>query len=375
MSSETVSAQKKLSSSLKERLKRCGRYHSSPISAPPRKRISYPVSTLQQTPVITELDGKGDHHQGTLGLSTPPKSAAAAGCINKEIRPDLTHVKPNYSTPTNKKDGFSNTVENSSTTYGKHSLTAPHTFSNPSPISLTQKTSTNEIPSTYFPVSNLTVSAVDIHSCCKQKSGEDTRHSFLSSTPDTTCTGLVQKNNVNNEGENEISELRYERTPIRSRNVSSCCRPSRLHFPGMSNNSFIDSDTSTGSSPGVGKQLEQLAGFQITPLKETQSANNCGSSDDAEMLQEEYERLKNTLREKEEELRKLNMVKMYRTKNDLDSLGVLVRKWRITSQQALIDLHNKLPEPKPSLTQLIDHLKIEHSIVQFNPEEEAFSNS
>ena len=60
--------------------------------------------------------------------------------------------------------------------------------------------------------------------------------------------------------------------------------------------------------------------------------------------------------------------------NNLSELQLLIDKWRTVSQQALQDLHTEMPEPKPSLTQLINHLGIEHDLIDFDSEEEAFNS-
>lgn len=82
--------------------------------------------------------------------------------------------------------------------------------------------------------------------------------------------------------------------------------------------------------------------------------------------------LQKQLKEKEECLRKLKMVKLYRSKNDLSNLDDLIIKWREVSQQVLLDLHQKLPEPKPSLSCLLQHLHIDPTFLRFNSDEEAF---
>ncbi|OWF49494.1 uncharacterized protein LOC110451711 [Mizuhopecten yessoensis] len=377
MSSCASSAQKKLSSSLKERLKRCGRYHSSPIGPPTKKRIYYPDSTLPQTPVSTETNAKGDNRQDNL--LSPVRLAAgftdeamgtSYGPSSTPLRSEKLKIDSTTSAKSENISAFtspsecSNMVNISKATYRKHALKTPTVDSSLSPE--TRDTTSNEISRTISIIAS-PIASDGINSYNKRQSQGVRQVELCSLTPDTTH--LVQKNITKDvSGHKIISEQRYERTPIRSRNVSSC-KPSRLHFSGMSDSSYIDNDTE-GSSAAC-KPTEQV-GFQITSAKETNSRAKSISTDDTEMLQEKYDRLKNTLTEKEEELRKLNMVKMYRTKNDLDSLGVLVSKWRMTSQQALIVLHNKLQDPKPSLTQLIDHLQIEHSLVHFNPEDETF---
>lgn len=88
---------------------------------------------------------------------------------------------------------------------------------------------------------------------------------------------------------------------------------------------------------------------------------------------EEKQRLLKEISEKEEVLRKLKMVKMYRTKNNLTQLQCLIEKWRGVTQQGLQDLHDALPEPKPSLTELLQHLGVDNNLVKFDPAEETFS--
>ncbi|XP_048249203.1 uncharacterized protein LOC124111726 isoform X2 [Haliotis rufescens] len=68
----------------------------------------------------------------------------------------------------------------------------------------------------------------------------------------------------------------------------------------------------------------------------------------------------------EEKLRKLKMVKMYRSKNNLQQLQGLINKWRGVTQQALSDLHNMLPEPRPSLADFVRHLQIDSDLVQLD---------
>lgn len=357
MSSETVSSRKKLSSSLKERLKRCGRYHSSPIAAPPRKLIKYPTGASPQAFSITELDGKGDNQQKCISI--PAESTV--GCVNAEEKMvtystplksnDSRHLKDDFLTPISRKSNtfmspttMSSTGDDSLETSKDLLPSALHTPLGSRSLSVMKTPGTKELPGKHPSI----VSSFVSDSCC----GESERYSGHLLTPNTA--GPIEKNVEDNASQNTKYEQKYERTPIRSKNVA---KPSRLNFPGMSNcDNLITNDVSQ----------------DVTNQRVIQSGSKCTSGDDVEILQEEYERLKNTLKEKEEELRKLNMVKMYRTKNDLDSLCVLVKKWRRTSQQALVDLHNKLPEPKPSLTQLINHLQIDHSLVCFNPEEETF---
>ncbi|XP_059171616.1 swi5-dependent recombination DNA repair protein 1 homolog [Physella acuta] len=114
-----------------------------------------------------------------------------------------------------------------------------------------------------------------------------------------------------------------------------------------------------------GKTLQN----EFTEKSLTQTYNNSNTS----QLKELKDNLESVLKEKNEQLRKLKMVKMYREKNNLTDLQALIDKWREVSQKALGDLLDAHPEPKPSMTQLIDHLLIDHDLIQYNADEEGFS--
>ncbi|ESO96827.1 hypothetical protein LOTGIDRAFT_115232 [Lottia gigantea] len=83
-------------------------------------------------------------------------------------------------------------------------------------------------------------------------------------------------------------------------------------------------------------------------------------------------KLSSSVSDKEEKLRKLKMVQMYRKKNDLSKLEVLIQKWRNVSQEAIRDLRQMLPEPKPSLHDLIQHLQIDIKLLKYNSESDDF---
>lgn len=76
-----------------------------------------------------------------------------------------------------------------------------------------------------------------------------------------------------------------------------------------------------------------------------------------------------------ESLRKLNMVKTYRIKNDLHHLETLINKWRSVCQQAILDLHQLTAEPRPSLTLLVQQLGVDAQILRFNSDDECFDTS
>lgn len=91
-------------------------------------------------------------------------------------------------------------------------------------------------------------------------------------------------------------------------------------------------------------------------------------------LLEEKRKLMKKVQEKEELLRRLKMVKTYRSKNDLTELKSLIEKWRSSSQQLLYELQSALSTEgqKLSLSQLIDSCGIEDSLLHYNRAEEDF---
>ncbi|KAJ8250347.1 hypothetical protein COCON_G00222690 [Conger conger] len=88
------------------------------------------------------------------------------------------------------------------------------------------------------------------------------------------------------------------------------------------------------------------------------------------------EKLKKDIREKTEKLRRLNMAKMYRTKNDLTQLQSLIDKWRSCSQAVLFDLQSVLPVDgrKASISHLIDQFGLEDDILHFDRNEDDFTD-
>ncbi|KAK6487298.1 swi5-dependent recombination DNA repair protein 1-like protein [Huso huso] len=92
-------------------------------------------------------------------------------------------------------------------------------------------------------------------------------------------------------------------------------------------------------------------------------------------LLKERDRLKKEVQEKEETLRRLQMAKMYRAKNDLTELRSLIDKWRSSSQSVLYELQSSLSTDgnKLSLTHLIDSLGLEDTLLHYDKTEEDFT--
>lgn len=93
-----------------------------------------------------------------------------------------------------------------------------------------------------------------------------------------------------------------------------------------------------------------------------------------EMAQQPYQ-LRKEVKEKTETLRRLKMVHMYRSKNDLTQLKTLIDKWRSCAQAALYELQTDGTQDKQkiSLSSLIDHFGLEDGILHFDRIEEDFT--
>ncbi|XP_036430583.1 swi5-dependent recombination DNA repair protein 1 homolog [Colossoma macropomum] len=109
-----------------------------------------------------------------------------------------------------------------------------------------------------------------------------------------------------------------------------------------------------------------LRSFESDPLQLSRSE-----------LHQLREKLKKDAKKKSETLRRLKMVKMYRTKNDLTQLQDLIDKWRHCAQAVLYELQTELPTDgrKASLSQLIDHFGLEDGILHFDRTEDNFTDS
>ncbi|XP_007545369.1 swi5-dependent recombination DNA repair protein 1 homolog [Poecilia formosa] len=85
--------------------------------------------------------------------------------------------------------------------------------------------------------------------------------------------------------------------------------------------------------------------------------------------------LRKEVKEKTETLRRLKMVKMYRSKNDLTHLQTLIDKWRSCAQAALYELQSEflVDGRKADLSELIDLFGLDDSILCFDRAEGDFT--
>ncbi|XP_029304972.1 swi5-dependent recombination DNA repair protein 1 homolog [Cottoperca gobio] len=90
---------------------------------------------------------------------------------------------------------------------------------------------------------------------------------------------------------------------------------------------------------------------------------------------QQRDQLKKEVKDKMDTLRRLKMVQMYRSKNDLTQLQILIDKWRSCSQDALYELQSDVPIDgrKANLSRLIDLFGLEDGILHFDRTEEDFT--
>ncbi|XP_069835117.1 swi5-dependent recombination DNA repair protein 1 homolog [Dendropsophus ebraccatus] len=109
--------------------------------------------------------------------------------------------------------------------------------------------------------------------------------------------------------------------------------------------------------------------LEVSPPKGDVSTSN----NHQEMLQEKKGLLRR-VQEKEERLRRLKMVKLYRSKNNLAELQSLIDKWRESSQLLLYEIQRALSaeNQKVTLTQLIENCGLDEKLLRYNRAEEDF---
>uniref|UniRef100_UPI0037E70EC1 swi5-dependent recombination DNA repair protein 1 homolog n=1 Tax=Semicossyphus pulcher TaxID=241346 RepID=UPI0037E70EC1 len=90
---------------------------------------------------------------------------------------------------------------------------------------------------------------------------------------------------------------------------------------------------------------------------------------------QQRDQLRKEVKDKMETLRRLKMVQMYRSKNDLTQLQTLIDKWRSCAQAALYELQTEVPidGQKASLSELIDLFGLDDGILHFDRTEEDFT--
>lgn len=112
-------------------------------------------------------------------------------------------------------------------------------------------------------------------------------------------------------------------------------------------------------SPNKEKEVDDSEDMQIKVIQETRAR----------------------LKEKEETLRKLRLVKMYRTKWEMQGLDTVTNEWLRACQEALVDLREKVREKRAqetggeelTLKTLMDNLGIDTELLQLDEDEDSFT--
>ncbi|XP_068741040.1 swi5-dependent recombination DNA repair protein 1 homolog isoform X2 [Montipora capricornis] len=118
------------------------------------------------------------------------------------------------------------------------------------------------------------------------------------------------------------------------------------------------------------RSKHETPSLSMTPENHTEQCNQTEGS--VELLSRR-QRLLKTIQQKEDSLRKLRLVQMYRNKNDLSQLQALIDKWRAVSQDAAERLLDKIKaDPLPTMSQLLAKLQVSKELIQYSEEDEAF---
>ncbi|KAH3841656.1 swi5-dependent recombination DNA repair protein 1 homolog [Dreissena polymorpha] len=287
----TTPSASKLSSSLKDRLKKCGRFHSSPYHPPEARQQTN--TTLSSNPNL--LTNENESVLTDKRTHTVKRGSTDHGSINKDKYVTLK---------------FDNDV----------------TYSD----------------------ANTEVSSVGL----------------------TLSAEISSHGNLQDDAMDSVTPTATFKTPVNVRSRSSIkVKGNRLTFTDTQEANA--GDTKSETSPDncdKGREITCESEDNSAASSDVKPLERCGLSAPVVCSIEELER---QIAEKEELLRKLNMVKMYRAKNNLEDLQGLIDKWRGVSQQSLTDLHASMTdEPRSSLTRLIDHLGIDHDLLKFRTDDD-----
>ena len=105
-------------------------------------------------------------------------------------------------------------------------------------------------------------------------------------------------------------------------------------------------------------------------------------NEDKESVQVEIKRVKQRIKEKEDKLRKLELVQNHKSKSEEKDLSELSGQWLVVCQQALEDLHCKLKSRNAnidfsdteefSLGTLIQKLGLNPELINYDESEDCF---
>ncbi|XP_065189209.1 swi5-dependent recombination DNA repair protein 1 homolog [Sycon ciliatum] len=104
------------------------------------------------------------------------------------------------------------------------------------------------------------------------------------------------------------------------------------------------------------------------------SDEQCGGTDHGEKdaVEAQHSELTAQLEADREKLRKLRLVQLYRSKHNPQELSELIGRWRQAGQDALLELHALMPEPRCALTEFLQRMNVDTKLMRYDAEEEAF---
>ncbi|XP_034352828.1 swi5-dependent recombination DNA repair protein 1 homolog [Arvicanthis niloticus] len=215
-------------------------------------------------------------------------------------------------------------------------------------------------------------------------------------SPDTPKTSENPPSpHSNSSGKQPITGTPKERLKkARSSSQSFCSVVKRIKVENEENDQTLSEPGESSKEENCSKAQESLKNKDNEPEKESsENKNTCdskspdtGSSSAPEKdsvtkttkqsLKEEKAKLTRQVQEKEDLLRRLKLVKMYRIKNDVTELEDLIKKWRKCGQRLLRELQSIMSEDedeKLTLTELIDYYGIDDKLLHYNRHEEEFT--
>ncbi|XP_070608859.1 swi5-dependent recombination DNA repair protein 1 homolog [Erythrolamprus reginae] len=135
----------------------------------------------------------------------------------------------------------------------------------------------------------------------------------------------------------------------------------------------VPDETMCSKSSAEDRSLSEQSGYN----KATHNSSEVLLGTDCKQLEllEEKMTVMKQLQEKEDILRRLKLVKLYRTKNNSEELQLLISKWRKSSQAILYELQSALStdNKKLSLTQLIDSFGLDDKLLHYIRTDEEFT--
>ncbi|KAG8435324.1 hypothetical protein GDO86_013326 [Hymenochirus boettgeri] len=122
--------------------------------------------------------------------------------------------------------------------------------------------------------------------------------------------------------------------------------------------------------------LEEVQSSETKPPSEMFSQTTYKDTFHHRNVLQEKRILLKTIQEKEDILRRLKMVKLYRAKNNLSELKALIEKWRKSSQLLLYQLQIALSTENKNvtLTQLIESCGLDEKLLHYSRTEEDFED-